>query len=84
MTEPGSGSCGLEGGLQGVERRLPTTVAARRLDGNTAELPAGYATASNGGHRDPTRGAARFLDNPTLIDDYAHARLRRRFASRRQ
>jgi len=71
-----------------IEIRLPNAWAKRLLhlggtgfDGvipvlntNVAELQAGYAlTASNGGHRDPARGATRFLDNATLIDDYAHA-----------
>jgi feruloyl esterase len=52
----------------GFEGVIPT------LNGNAAELQAGYAlAASNGGHRDPTRGAARFLDNPTLVEDFAHA-----------
>jgi Tannase and feruloyl esterase len=54
------GGVGLEGVIQ-------------NLDGNLSQLQAGYAlTASNGGHRDPTRGATRFLDNPTLIEDFAH------------
>jgi len=71
-----------------LEVRLPTLWAERllhlggvafdgfipNLSANAAELRAGYAlTASNGGHRDPTRGATRFLDNPTLVEDYAHA-----------
>ena len=71
-----------------IEVRLPTAWHERllhlggsgldgvipNLDGNISQLLAGYAlTASNGGHRDPTRGASRFLNNPTLIEDYAHA-----------
>ncbi len=44
------------------------------LNLNGAQLAAGYAlAASNGGHRDRTGGPARFLDNPVLIEDYAHA-----------
>jgi tannase/feruloyl esterase len=43
------------------------------LDLNAAELQRGYAvTGSNGGHRDPTGGPTRLLNNPTLIQDYAH------------
>ena len=46
----------------------------RNLNGNVSQLQQGYVlTASNGGHRDPTGGATRFLDNPTFIEDYAHA-----------
>jgi len=71
-----------------IEVRLPNAWAERllhlggvgfegvipNLNVNVGELQAGYAlTASNGGHRDPARGAARFLDNPTLVDDFAHA-----------
>lgn len=71
-----------------VEVRLPDLWAERllhlggvglegvipNLNANAGELRAGYAlTASNGGHRDPTRGATRFLDNPTLVEDFAHA-----------
>jgi Tannase and feruloyl esterase len=71
-----------------IEVRLPSAWAERLLhlggvglegvipglNGNVSELQAGYAlTASNGGHRDPTRGATRFLDNPTLVEDFAHA-----------
>jgi Tannase and feruloyl esterase len=70
-----------------IEVRLPTAWHERllhlggsgldgvipNLDGNLTQLTAGYAvTASNGGHRDPTRGPTRFLDNPTLVEDYAH------------
>jgi len=52
-------------GLDGV---IPNLAA------NDRELRLGYAvTASNGGHRDPTGGPTRFLGNPTLIEDYAHA-----------
>jgi feruloyl esterase len=44
------------------------------LDFNAGELIKGYAlTASNGGHRDPTGGPTRFLNDPTLKEDYAHA-----------
>ena len=44
------------------------------LNVNGAQLAAGYAlAASNGGHRDPTGGPTRFLNNPILIEDYAHA-----------
>ena len=44
------------------------------LDPNGARLQQGYAlAASNGGHRDPTGGFTRFLDNPTIIEDYSHA-----------
>jgi hypothetical protein len=51
-------------GLEGV---VPNLAA------NAGDLQAGYAlTASNGGHRDPTRGPTRFLDNPTLVEDFAH------------
>jgi feruloyl esterase len=47
--------------------------AIPNLDGSNSRLQQGYAlAASNGGHRDPTRGPARFLGEPTLIDDYAH------------
>ena len=71
-----------------IEVRLPNAWAKRLLhlggvgldgvipdlNGHAGELQAGYAlTASNGGHRDPTRGGARFLNNPTFINDYAHA-----------
>jgi hypothetical protein len=43
------------------------------LAASDAQLQQGYAlTASNGGHRDPTGGATRLLNNPTLIEDYAH------------
>ena len=70
-----------------IEVRLPTVWSERllhlggvglegvipNLSANAGELRAGYAlTASNGGHRDPTRGAARFLDSPTLIEDFAN------------
>ena len=70
-----------------VEVRMPTAWAERllhvgstalagvipNLAANTADLQAGYVvTASNGGHRDPTRGPGRFLDNPTLVEDFAH------------
>ena len=51
-------------GLEGV---VPNLAA------NAGDLQAGYVlTASNGGHRDPTRGPTRFLDSPTLVEDYAH------------
>jgi hypothetical protein len=44
------------------------------LNQNAVHLQQGYAVAaSNGGHRDPTGGPTRFLNNPTLIEDYAHA-----------
>jgi feruloyl esterase len=71
-----------------IEVRLPSAWAERLLhlggvglegvipglNGNVSELQAGYAlAASNGGHRDPTRGATRFLDNPTLVEDFAEA-----------
>jgi Tannase and feruloyl esterase len=71
-----------------IELRLPSAWAERllhlggvglegvipNLNGNLSELLAGYAlAASNGGHRDPTRGPTRFLDNPTLVEDFAHA-----------
>lgn len=71
-----------------IEVRLPTAWHERllhlggsgldgvipNLNNNVSQLQAGYAlTASNGGHRDPTRGPTRFLDNPTFIQDYAHA-----------
>lgn len=70
-----------------IEVRLPTVWQERllhlggsgldgvipNLDNNVNQLQAGYAlTASNGGHRDPTRGPTRFLNNPTFIADYAH------------
>jgi feruloyl esterase len=43
------------------------------LDLNNVELQQGYAlVASNGGHRDPTGGPTRFLNQPALIEDYAH------------
>ena len=43
------------------------------LNLNRAQLQQGYVlTASNGGHRDPTGGPTRFLNNPTLVEDYAH------------
>ena len=43
------------------------------LDANSAQLRQGYAlAASNGGHRDPTGGPTRFLNQPTLIEDFAH------------
>ena len=69
-----------------IEVRMPETWHARllhvggvgldgaipNLNASNGRLQEGYAvTASNGGHRDPTRGPARFLDNPTIIDDYA-------------
>ena len=69
-----------------IELRMPETWHARllhvggvgldgaipNLNGSNGRLQEGYAvTASNGGHRDPTRGPARFLSNPTIIDDYA-------------
>jgi feruloyl esterase len=48
------------------------------LDFNCAELTRGYAlTASNDGHRDPTGGPTRFLNNPTLVEDYAHGAIRK-------
>jgi hypothetical protein len=71
-----------------IEVRLPDTWQERLLhlggsgfDGvipnlnlNGAQLAQGYALAgSNGGHRDPTGGPTRFLNNPVLIEDYAHA-----------
>lgn len=44
------------------------------LDAHGRRLQQGYAlAASNGGHRDPTGGPTRFLDNPTITEDYAHA-----------
>jgi hypothetical protein len=44
------------------------------LNGNAAHLKQGYAlAASNGGHRDPTGGPTRFLNEPVLIEDFAHA-----------
>lgn len=53
------------GGFDGV---IPNLAA------NTHELRQGYAlVASNGGHRDPTGGPVRLLNNPTLIEGYAHA-----------
>jgi hypothetical protein len=53
------------GGFDGV---IPNLAA------NTHELGQGYAlAASNGGHRDPTGGPVRLLDNPALIEGYAHA-----------
>ena len=55
-------------GGSGLDGAIPN------LDFNGAELGRGYAlTASNGGHRDPTGGPTRLLNNPTLIEDYAHA-----------
>ena len=70
-----------------LEVRLPTAWRERllhvggnalagvipNLAANAGDLQAGYVlTASNGGHRDPTRGPTRFLDNPTLVEDFAH------------
>ena len=70
-----------------IEVRLPDTWQARllhlggagldgvipNLNGSSSRLQQGYAlAASNGGHRDPTRGPTRFLNNPTIIEDYAH------------
>jgi feruloyl esterase len=70
-----------------IEVRLPDAWQARllhlggagldgaipNLDASNSRLRQGYAlAASNGGHRDPTRGPTRFLGDPTLIDDYAH------------
>jgi feruloyl esterase len=70
-----------------VEVRMPTAWTNRllhvgdtalagaipNLAANAADLQGGYVlTASNGGHRDPTRGPTRFLDNPTLVEDFAH------------
>jgi feruloyl esterase len=44
------------------------------LNDNNAQLQQGYAlAASNGGHRDPTGGPTRLLNEPTLIQDYAYA-----------
>ena len=71
-----------------IELRLPSVwqerllhIGGSGLDGTipnlaayTAQLQQGYAvTASNGGHRDPSGGPTRFLNQPTLIQDYAHA-----------
>jgi feruloyl esterase len=71
-----------------IEVRLPDTWQQRllhvggsgfdgsipNLDVNNAQLQHGYAlVASNGGHRDPTGGPTRFLNQPTLIEDFAHA-----------
>jgi hypothetical protein len=43
------------------------------LNSSAAHLQQGYAlAASNGGHRDPTGGPTRLLDDPTLIADFAH------------
>jgi hypothetical protein len=70
-----------------IELRLPDSwhrrllhLGGSGLDGtipnltpNRAQLQQGYVlAASNGGHRDPTGGPTRFLDNPTLVADYAH------------
>jgi feruloyl esterase len=70
-----------------VEVRLPLTWRARLLhlggvglegaipdlNASSGRLQEGYAlAASNGGHRDPTRGPARFLNDPAIIQDYAH------------
>ena len=70
-----------------IELRLPTAWQRRllhlggagldgsipNLDLNNVELQQGYAlVASNGGHRDPTGGPTRFLNQPALIQDYAH------------
>jgi feruloyl esterase len=70
-----------------IEVRLPDTWQSRLLhlggagfDGtipnlnlNVPQLQQGYALAgSNGGHRDPTGGPTRFLNDPTLILDFAY------------
>jgi hypothetical protein len=54
-------------GGSGLDGSIPN------LDLNNVELQQGYAlVASNGGHRDPTGGPTRFLNQPALIEDYAH------------
>ena len=70
-----------------IEVRLPDAWQARllhlggagldgaipNLNGSSTRLQQGYAlAASNGGHRDPSRGPTRFLDNPIIVEDYAH------------
>jgi feruloyl esterase len=53
------------------------------LNLNDVHLAEGFAlAASNGGHRDPTGGPTRFLNQPALIEDYAHAAIEKtvRFA----
>ena len=50
---------------------------------NAVHLTQGFAlAASNGGHRDPTGGPARLLNQPTLIEDFAHGAIEKtvRFA----
>jgi hypothetical protein len=54
-------------GGSGLDGSIPN------LDLNNVELQQGYAlVGSNGGHRDPTGGPTRFLNQPALIQDYAH------------
>ena len=54
-------------GGSGLDGSIPN------LDLNNVQLQQGYAlVGSNGGHRDPTGGPTRFLNQPALIQDYAH------------
>jgi hypothetical protein len=53
------------------------------LNLNAVHLTQGFAlVASNGGHRDPTGGPTRLLNQPTLIEVFAHAAIEKtvRFA----
>ena len=58
----------LHAGGNGFDGTIPN------LNFNAAHLQQGYAlAASNGGHRDPTGGPTRFLNEPVLVEDFAHA-----------
>jgi tannase/feruloyl esterase len=59
-------------GGSGLDGTIPN------LNANNAQLREGYAlTGSNGGHRDPSGGPARLLNEPALIQDYAHTAIRK-------